>query len=89
MAILDIDQRSAEAIVAEIVRIIPLISVKGASASPSGRSIQARVGWPGLDGAVLSVAGKAVSSTTYTFQWLSSPGSLLLLSGDERQTRRE
>lgn len=40
-----------------------------------------KIGWPGLDGAVLSVAGKAVSSTTYTFQWLSSPGSLLLLSG--------
>lgn len=40
-----------------------------------------KMGWPGLDGHVLSAAGKPISSTVYNFQWLSSPGSLLLLSG--------
>ncbi|MBN9734412.1 MULTISPECIES: L-lactate permease [unclassified Pseudonocardia] len=39
------------------------------------------VAWPGLDGQVLDATGEAVSTTTYNFQWLSSPGSLLLLSG--------
>ncbi|WP_231974037.1 L-lactate permease [Pseudonocardia sp. HH130630-07] len=39
------------------------------------------IGWPGLDGRVLDSAGEAVSTTAYNFQWLSSPGSLLLLSG--------
>ena len=40
-----------------------------------------KIKWPGLDGHVLSTAGKPVSSTVYTFQWLSSPGSLLLICG--------
>jgi lactate permease len=40
-----------------------------------------KVHWPGLDGNVLSTAGKPVTSTIYTFQWLSSPGSLLLICG--------
>ncbi|MEJ8277920.1 L-lactate permease [Pseudonocardia spirodelae] len=40
-----------------------------------------KIGWPGLSGEVLDSAGKAVSTTTYNFQWLSSPGSLLLISG--------
>jgi lactate permease len=40
-----------------------------------------KVRWPGLDGHVLSAAGKPVTSTVYTFQWLSSPGSLLLICG--------
>ncbi|MPY84775.1 MAG: L-lactate permease [Actinophytocola sp.] len=37
--------------------------------------------WPGLDGAVADPAGKSVDTTVYTFEWLSSPGTLLLLSG--------
>lgn len=37
--------------------------------------------WPGLDGAVVDPAGKSVDTTVYTFEWLSSPGTLLLLSG--------
>ncbi len=37
--------------------------------------------WPGLDGRVLTAAGEASTSTVYTFQWLSSPGTLLLLTG--------
>lgn len=40
-----------------------------------------KLAWPGLDGHVLSAAGKPVTSTTYAFQWLSSPGTLLLLAG--------
>jgi lactate permease len=39
------------------------------------------VPWPGLDGNVLNAAGEPVSSTVYNFQWLSSPGSLLLICG--------
>jgi lactate permease len=40
-----------------------------------------KIKWPGLDGNVLSPAGKAVTTTVYNFQWLSSPGSLLLICG--------
>jgi lactate permease len=40
-----------------------------------------KVRWPGLDGNVLSPAGKPVTSTVYAFQWLSSPGSLLFICG--------
>jgi len=40
-----------------------------------------KIKWPGLDGHVLSAAGKPVTSTVYNFQWLSSPGTLLLICG--------
>jgi lactate permease len=40
-----------------------------------------KVPWPGLDGHVLGASGKAITSTVYNFQWLSGPGSLLLLCG--------
>ena len=40
-----------------------------------------KVHWPGLDGHVLSRAGKPITSTIYNFQWLSSPGTLLLICG--------
>ena len=40
-----------------------------------------KIKWPGLDGNVLSAAGKPVTSTVYNFQWLSSPGTLLLICG--------
>ena len=39
------------------------------------------IGWPGLDGQVLGASGDPVSTTTYSVQWLSSPGSLLLICG--------
>jgi lactate permease len=45
----------------------------------TGRDL--KIAWPGLDGNVLTAAGKKSTTTTYTFQWLSSPGSLLLISG--------
>ena len=44
-----------------------------------GRDI--KIPWPGLDQNVLSAAGTPVTSTVYNFQWLSSPGSLLLICG--------
>src|SRR5699024_1286565 len=37
--------------------------------------------WPGLDGNILEAGGEASSSTIFNFQWLSSPGTLLLISG--------
>ncbi|HEY3259149.1 MAG TPA: L-lactate permease, partial [Pseudonocardiaceae bacterium] len=40
-----------------------------------------KIKWPGLNGQVLSIAGKPVTSTVYNFQWLSSPGTLLLICG--------
>jgi lactate permease len=40
-----------------------------------------KIKWPGLDGQVLGAAGKPVTSTVYNFQWLSSPGTLLLICG--------
>ncbi|AKT51546.1 L-lactate permease [Arsenicicoccus sp. oral taxon 190] len=38
-----------------------------------------KIRWPGLDGHVLTAAGKPSTSTVYTFQWLSSPGTMLLI----------
>jgi lactate permease len=35
--------------------------------------------WPGLD--ILSTAGKPVSSMTFAFAWLSTPGTLMLIAG--------
>lgn len=39
------------------------------------------VGWPGLDGRVMTVAGTLSTSTVYHLTWLSSPGTLLIVSG--------
>lgn len=40
-----------------------------------------KVPWPLLHERVVSASGEALSGTTYTFQWLSSPGTLLLITG--------
>ncbi|HEX7350974.1 L-lactate permease [Brachybacterium sp.] len=37
--------------------------------------------WPGLDGNIHDAAGELSTSTVFSFQWLSSPGTLLLLTG--------
>jgi lactate permease len=42
---------------------------------------EVKVAWPGLDGHILTSAGKRLTSTVYNFQWLSSPGTLLLICG--------
>ncbi|MGT2462025.1 L-lactate permease [Sinomonas atrocyanea] len=39
------------------------------------------VPWPVLHSAVVAADGKPLSSTVYSFQWLSSPGTLLFLCG--------
>ena len=39
-----------------------------------------KIAWPGLSGEVLTAAGTPSTATTYTFAWLSSPGTLLLLT---------
>ena len=44
-------------------------------------STDLKIHWPGLDGRVLTAAGEVSTSTVYTLQWLSSPGTLLLLTG--------
>jgi lactate permease len=40
-----------------------------------------KIKWPGLDGHILSAGGKVSGATVYNFQWLSSPGTLLLITG--------
>ncbi|MCD2118617.1 MULTISPECIES: L-lactate permease [Rhodococcus] len=40
-----------------------------------------KIEWPGLYGNLITGNGDASSSAVYTFSWLSSPGTLLLLSG--------
>ncbi|TSI19701.1 L-lactate permease [Brevibacterium aurantiacum] len=40
-----------------------------------------KIPWPGLDGNILNAAGEVSTSTVYNFQWLSSPGTMLLVSG--------
>jgi lactate permease len=44
-------------------------------------STDVKIGWPGLDGQVLTASGAKNSSTVYTFPWLSSPGTSLLICG--------
>ena len=38
-------------------------------------------GWPGLDGQLIDAKEQAVKATQFTFSWLSSPGTMLLLTG--------
>ncbi len=40
-----------------------------------------KIPWPGLDGNISTAAGEVSGSTVYNFQWLSSPGTLLLITG--------
>lgn len=44
-------------------------------------STDIKFGWPGLHGVVVGADGKAISATMYNFSWLSSPGTLLLITG--------
>lgn len=44
-------------------------------------STDIKVPWPWLHDRLLNDAGEPVSSTIYTFNWLSSPGTLLLMTG--------
>lgn len=40
-----------------------------------------KIPWPGLDGHILTAAGTPSGATVYTFPWLSSAGSLLVICG--------
>lgn len=40
-----------------------------------------KFGWPGLNGNILGPTGEPSGSTMYNFQWLSSPGTLLIIAG--------
>lgn len=44
-------------------------------------STDVKIPWPILHDALVDAAGKPVSSTIYSFQWLSTPGTLLLFTG--------
>lgn len=44
-------------------------------------STDLKIPWPGLDGRLLNKAGEPISGTVFTFTWLSSPGTLLLITG--------
>lgn len=57
-----------------LVNLIPPIKAAFAATNLS-------IPWPGLAGQVLSPAGTPVAATTYSFGWLSSPGTLLLICG--------
>ena len=45
------------------------------------KSTDATIPWPGLDGHLLDAAGEPIGGTVYSLQWLSSPGTLLLITG--------
>lgn len=44
-------------------------------------STDVKIPWPILHDALVNAEGKPVSSTIYSFQWLSTPGTLLLFTG--------
>ena len=43
-------------------------------------STDIKIPWPGLNGHIITAAGTPSTSTIYNFQWLSSPGTSLLIS---------
>ena len=43
-------------------------------------STDIKIPWPGLNGNLLTASGQPSGSTIYNFQWLSSPGTSLLIS---------
>ena len=60
--------------------IIVLFSVQQIPAVTDAMgSVTAKFRWPGLD--VRSAAGTQVSSTSFTFNWLASAGTVLLIAG--------
>lgn len=56
-----------------VTKLIPAVSAWLASTD-------IKIHWPGLDGHILKADGTASASTIYNFQWLSSPGTSLLIS---------
>ena len=56
-----------------VTKLIPAVSAWLASTD-------IKIPWPGLNGHILKADGTASASTIYNFQWLSSPGTSLLIS---------
>lgn len=44
-------------------------------------SLDVTFGWPGLDGELLDSTGAASTSTVFSFNWATSPGTMLLITG--------
>ncbi|WP_183652637.1 lactate permease LctP family transporter [Prauserella isguenensis] len=44
-------------------------------------STTVEIPWPGLHGAILTASGEPTSTTIYSLEWLSSPGTLLAVCG--------
>ena len=61
-------------VIFSISKLVPVLSEWLASTD-------IKIPWPGLDGNILNAAGEVSTSTVYNFQWLSTPGTLLLISG--------
>lgn len=57
-----------------VAKLIPAVS-----AFLTGTDI--KIPWPGINGQILTLAGTPNTSTIYSFTWLSSPGTILLLCG--------
>ena len=64
-----------------LIIVVFSLAKLGAPAKDGLAATDIKISWPGLDGNVLSAAGKPVTSTVYNFQMLSSPGTLLLICG--------
>ncbi|HJD69579.1 MAG TPA: L-lactate permease [Corynebacterium kroppenstedtii] len=45
------------------------------------KSTDVTIHWPGSDGHILTAGGKVSGATIFEFTWLSSPGTLLIISG--------
>ena len=76
------DRLTAGRIVMALLPYILVIVIFGFAAVPSVKSLLAKADvamrWPGL-GELLSTTGAANSHQVYTWQWLSTPGFLLLI----------
>ena len=69
-------------VVFAVARLVdPVKTFLTGSAPPEANGTDIAIKWPGLNGNILNSSGDPVSSTIYNFQWLSSPGSLLLICG--------
>jgi lactate permease len=63
-------------IIIVIFSIVNITAVKNALAQPPWTT---KFQWPGLD--VVTAAGKAVSSATFTLNWLPAAGTLMIIAG--------
>ncbi len=62
-----------------IIVIFSIANLAGVKAALAKEPWTVKFPWPGLD--VLTTAGKAQSSATFTFNWFAAAGSLMILAG--------